>query len=87
METHRSFYLRLQDFSQLIQKRFLANGIDLKEHRLTAAGGNGRNPDGVIAVLKHRHTEADPIAAKIAVPLKNTDTAPGIAAAKIAAVL
>ena len=78
------FLFALQDLPELIQKRFLAKGIELEEHSLTAARGDGRNINGV-TVAEQRHAQAYTVVAHEAESFKYPYTAADIAHTKITA--
>ncbi len=83
--------LLLQNFFQqlfyILQKGFFAQRVYLEEHSLTAAGGDGRQPNRTVRILEHGQCQTQAVAAHHAVPLKYTDTAPGIALFEITACL
>ena len=57
----------------------------LEEHGLTAACGDGGQPDRTVRILEHGQCQTQAVAAHHAVPFKYTDTAPGIALFEITA--
>ena len=65
----------LNQLSELIEKRFFTEGINLKEHSLTAARGDSRKFDYTAFILKKRYAEADTVRACRAVSFKNAHAA------------